>query len=332
LLLTNRLSVRTAAALSAGFALPVLALLAAFAANDALRELYDATIAYNLRYSGETYTGPMQPLAYLLTFPVRHARVDGLWLIGCAGCAVLVVDSFRASNRTRLLPVAWVAAACIAITINGSRDLPQYFIQAAPALALAAAWAGAVLWTRRLIVNVIVLAIVAFGVWRVNNFQKLVDNTWHDTRYMFGTSTREEHLARYGEPGERKYSAILVERLAEHLKAHSSDTEPVYIFGFSCGAYVKAQRVSPSRFFWSRPVIAGFNDSVPGYGAAGVLADLQRRPPAIVALQEIDWLGDVDNSAHYFTTHPILGPWLRSNYAKTDGPQGFETWARRGHP
>ena len=62
--------------------------------------------------------------------------------------------------------------------------------------------------------------------------------------------------------------------------------------GFSCGAYVKAERVSSSRFFWSRPVIAGFNDGVPGYGAAGVLADLQRRPPAIVALQEIDWLDE----------------------------------------
>lgn len=338
LVLTHRLTVRTAAALAAGVALPVIAFLAVFAINHALPELYDATIAYNLRYSGETYAGPMQPLVYLMTFPVRHARVDALWLIGCAGCAVLIMTALRTSfwtstgYRARLLPVVWVAAACVAIAINGSRDLPQYFVQAAPALALAAAWAGSILLTRRRVVNVILLAVVAFGVWRVNNFQKLVENTWHDTRYVFGASTREEHLARYGEPGERKYSAILVERLAEHLRTHSSEYDLVYIFGFSCGAYVKAGRVSPSRFFWSRPVIAGFNESVPGYGAAGVLADLQRMPPAIVALQEIDWLGDVDNSAHYFTTHPLLGPWLRTNYAKTDGPLGFETWARRGTP
>jgi hypothetical protein len=38
-----------------------------------------------------------------------------------------------------------VAAACLSIAVNGSRGLPQYFLQAGPALALAfgvaAAWA-----------------------------------------------------------------------------------------------------------------------------------------------------------------------------------------------
>src|SRR5262249_50919317 len=94
----------------------------------------------------------------------------------------------------------------------------------------------------------------------------------------------------------------------------------------------KAHRVSASRFFWSRPVIAGFNDGVPGYGAAGVLEDLTRRPPAIIALQQVDWLGDVDSPAHYFTTPPLLGPWLRDNYAAGGGSGGLRSVDPAGDP
>ncbi len=311
-----------------GFVIPVAGMLALFAARGALPDFYDATITYNVQYSGETYAGPLDAVRYLLTFPIQRARVDALWLVGGAGCAVLLVAA--AWGRDRLIAPAWVAAACLAIAINSSRGLPQYFIQAGPALALAAAWAGTLLWTRRAAVNAIVLVLVGYGVWRVNNFQKLAENTWHDTRYVFGMSTREQHLARYGEPNVRKYSASAVENLAAYLRAHSAPADRVLIFGFSPGAYVKADRVSASRFFWSRPVIAGFNDGVEGYGAAGLLSDLERQAPTVIALQQVDWLDDVDNSSHYFTTHPQLGPWLRASYTPDPGPEGFDIWLRRG--
>jgi hypothetical protein len=266
---------------------------------------------------------------YLLTFPVRHARVDALWLLGCGGCAVLLVAARRA--RERLLPVAWVAAACLTIAINGSRDLPQYFVQAAPALALAAAWAAAVLWTRRRMVNAVAAIVIAIAVWRVNDFTKLVDNTWHDARYMTGRIGRVEHLARYGERSTRKYSALAVAELGEFMRSHSAPADAVYVFGFSGGAYVLAERVSASRFFWSRPVIAGFNEGRPGYGVSGLLEDLRRRPPAIVALQRRDWLPDVDDSAHFFMTTPALAGWLQASYDSVNGPEGFDLWMPRGH-
>ena len=85
-------------------------------------------------------------MSYLFTFPIRHARVDALWLVGGAGCAILLVAGDDAGLE-RLIPVAWTAAACLTIAINGSRDLPQYFVQAAPALALAAAWGATFLRT-----------------------------------------------------------------------------------------------------------------------------------------------------------------------------------------
>jgi hypothetical protein len=101
------------------------------------------------------------------------------------------------------------------------------------------------------------------------------------------------------------------------------------VFGFSCGAYVEADRASASRFFWSRPVIAGFNDGQPGYGASGLLDDLRRTTPAIVALQQRDWFPDVDDSAHFFMANAPLAGWLRASYDQVDAVPGFDVWLRR---
>lgn len=328
LFLLNRLTIGQIAALVVGALMPPLMFFAVLWRGGAVHDLYAATIQYNLGYSRETYSGPIHLIRYLFTFPIAHARVDALWLVGGAGCILLLLAAFW--KRERLLAPAWVAAACLVIAVNGSRGLPQYFVQAGPALALAAAWAGAMLWTRWRIVNVLALAVIAVGVWRVNNFQKLVENTWHDAKYIVRAIDKDQHLARYGEPNQQKYSALSVERLSDYLRTHSEPADRVYVFGFSPGAYVKADRVSASRFFWSRPVIAGFGEGKPGYGAAGVLADLQRKAPKLIALQQVDWLGDVDNSSHYFTTHPLLGPWLSANYIQTTGPEGFDMWMWRG--
>ena len=323
----KRLTREAAGALAAGFALPVLAFGLWFGAGHTLTDLYDATIVYNVRYSGETYQGPLHALTYLLTFPIQHARVDALWLLGGAGCAVLLPAAWW--RRDRLVAVGWVAAACLTIAINGSRDLPQYFVQAAPALALAAAWAGTLLFTRSRTVNAIIGLLVVIAVWRVNDFSKLVDNTSHDAKYILGQMTRTEHLARYGDRSTRKYSALAIDELAAFMRLHSEPADPVYVFGFSSGAYVGAGRRSASRFVWSRPVIVGFNDGKPGYGVSGLLDDLRRTPPAIVALQQRDWYPDVDDSAHFFMTSPPLAGWLREGYELVPGPEGFDVWMKR---
>lgn len=327
LFIWKRATPRAIAVLAAGFLLPVAAFGIWFAAGGALTDLYDATILYNLRYSGETYQGPLSAIAYLMTFPIRHARVDALWLVGGGGCAALLAASWW--RRDGLIAVAWVAAACLSIAINGSRELPQYFVQAAPALALAAAWAGSRLRAPWRLANVAVIAIVLVAVWRVNDFTKLVDNTWHDARYALGRTTRTDHLARYGDRSTRKYSALAMDELGAFLRSHSGPADTVYVFGFSSGAYVAADRRSASRFFWSRPVIVGFNDGKPGYGVSGLLDDLRRRSPTIVALQQRDWYPDVDDSAHFFMTTPALADWLRGSYERVAATEGFDVWIRR---
>ena len=323
----DRLTLQAVSRIAAGFLIPVAAFTTWFAFGHALSDLYDATILYNVRYSGETYEGPLHAVAYLLTFPIRHARVDALWLVGGAGCAVLLVAARR--DIVRLIPVAWTAAACLTIAINGSRDLPQYFVQAAPALALAAAWGATFIRTRWLVVNAAIAMAVLVAVYRVDDFNKLAENTWHDAKYALGRTTWAEHLARYGDRSTRKYSAQAMDELATFMRNRTASSDTVYIFGFSSGAYVSAGRMSASRFFWSRPVIVGFNEGKAGYGVSGLLADVRRNRPAIVALQQRDWYPDVDDSAHFFMSTPALAEWLRESYQHVQGPEGFDVWSRQ---
>jgi hypothetical protein len=278
----------------------------------------------------------LDAIRYLVIFPVAHARVDALWTLGGAGCLVLLAAAI--GGRERLVPVIWVAAACASIAINGSRSLPQYFIQANPALAIAAGWAGALAWSwaHRSLGRASKLAAAAaaivliVAVWRVNQFPKLVEQTVFDARHALGAIPRDAYLARYDD--DRKYSALAAATLGDYLRAHSAPGERVFVFGFTCAAYVEADRASASRFFWSRPVIVGFNQGQPGYGTAGLLSDLNINRPAVIALQQRDWAPDVDDSGEFFMASAPLAGWLRAYYEPASGPEGFAIWLRRTSP
>jgi len=238
-------------------------------------------------------------------------------------------------NRERLVAPVWVAAACLSIAVNGSRGLPQYFVQANPALALAAGWGAIEAWRliqaragrHALAVGLAGVAIVAVAVWRVDQFPKLLEQTLFDARYALGRIDRTTYLSRYGD--DRKFSALSAAALADTIRARTREGDPIYIFGFTCASYVQGDRASASRFFWSRPVIAGFETGRPGYGVEGLLADLERTPPALVALQRKDWAPDVTDSADFFMATPPLAAWLEAHYVRTDGPDAFDVWVRR---
>ena len=276
-------------------------------------------------------------IRYLFVAPIRHAQVDPIWFVGGVGCLFMLFVSVRALAQRRLvtgwIPILWVALACVSIAINGSRDLPQYFLQAAPALALAAGMAAAIGFPRLPSVGRwIVVLLLAAATWRVgaDPFPKLARNVWHDTQYALGRIDRRAHLAKYGSRDVDKYSALDNRDLGNFLASHTAPTDTVFIFGYSSGAYVYADRRSASRFFWSRPVIVGFNGSDPGYGVNGLRADLELRKPAYILLQERDW-PDSQSSAPFFLSQPRLDGFLRDHYHRLDPfLEGFRAWERNG--
>jgi 4-amino-4-deoxy-L-arabinose transferase-like glycosyltransferase len=305
------------AALIGGFAIVLIIGVVWFWSRHALRDLWDATIGYNLFYSGETYANRWQMVTYLVTFPVQHARLDALWFLGGLGAAWLTLRTWR-SPRT-IVPALWVAAACLTIAVNGSRGLPQYFLQAGAPLALAAAVAFSQVWPRLTMSGrTVMVVLLAIGAWRITSPEKAIDYTGYDLKYLTGAGggmTREQYLSRFGErASDDKYSALAVHELAQHLAVEGPTRETVLLFGFSPGALVQAHRVSATRFFWSRPIIVGFNTGKPGYGVNGMLDELARTKPVEVVLQRHDWDPDGPDSASFFFSDPRLIDWLRENY------------------
>jgi hypothetical protein len=311
----------------AGFLTPAAITVMVFAAGGALQKLWDATVVYNVRYAGETYATAWSFLAYLVSFPVRHARVDALWLVGGAGSAILVFRSLR--RRILWIPLAWTAAACLAIAVNGSRSLPQYFLQALPPMALSAALAADVFRPLSRTLRALGILVVALAAARVVSFPQAWDATAWDVAHLAGRSDRATYLARFaGRPGD-KYSAPDVAELGGWLRERSTAPDSVYVFGFSSGAYVLSGRRSASRFFWSMPVINRFNDGRPGYGPTGLLEDLSVRRPRLVALQRDDFgPGKQPDSRAWFYSDPELRAWLRGNYRPAGSFDRYELWER----
>jgi len=138
-----------------------------FAITGALHDLWLATITYNLQYSNETYEVGRHPLIYVVTLPFVRARLDMLWFLGGLGGALLV-------GKVRLkaavvVSLAWILAAILSIAINGQRDLPNYFVQANPALALAAAGGLAAGLAGARWMRFAIAAVIVAGLWRVGD-------------------------------------------------------------------------------------------------------------------------------------------------------------------
>ena len=317
--------------IAAGFAIVGTLVVAYFAANGALTDLRLATIDYNLRYSNETYEGRFTVLRYLLTFPLERARIDGLWFLGALG-ALLVVPQGR-SNRSVLVVLAWLAAAAVSIAVNGSRSLPNYFVQANPALALAASAGLFAVLSYPIFVRYGVIALVLAGTWRVGadrpvwglrlwTLPGLVENVRYDLSYLRGHVDRDTYLRRFR---GQKHDALENEQLVRDIVATTSPADRIFVFGFSGGSVSwKSERQSASRFFWSRPVLIEFASDVPGYGSAGLLADLRRNPPAVVALQNEEW-----RSREFFMSNAGLRTWLEAGYRIDRETPMFTVWRRQ---
>ena len=261
--------------------------------------------------------------------PLERARVDLLWFLGGLG-AVLLVG--RRGLGGALVTWAWLGAAILSVAINGGRDAPNYFVQAHVVLALAAAAGLDTLEWRPRVLGYAVAVVILVGLWRVGDdpglrvrlggLPGLVDNVRFDLQYARGRVDRDTYLARFS---GRKFDALEIDRLARDVDRMTTAADAIYVFGFSGGNVCwQAGRTSASRFFWSYPVIIEFAADRPGYGSAGVLADLQRRPPAVVALQKEQWESDT-----FFLRTPALRAWLDAGYTRDHDTPMFSVWRRR---
>jgi hypothetical protein len=331
--------VRTLVPVAAGGILVSVVVLAFLAAHGAIGDWWLATITYNLSYSGETYSGGWFGAArYAVMMPLHRLRMDFLWFLGGLG-AVLMVTASALPARTRLVVAVWIVAALGSILLNGARDLPQYFLQAKPALALAFAFGLASLLDRSFLVAAATAGAILIGLWRVGTdapgplgfrwggLPQLAENVGFDLAYATGRVERRAYLARF--KGQQKYDAVESEDLTTLIRTTTAPGETIFVLGYSTGVYLEAGRLSASRFFWSRPVVIEFAADQPGYGSRGLLTDLERARPSVVALQKQDW-GPREPVSHDFMLNtPHLRAWLDANYVQERDTPFYSIWRRR---
>ncbi len=340
----QRRPARAMALVAAGVAGFSLLAIGHFAARGALADLWRATIDYNLQYSGETYGGTLGVLTYPFTMPIARARVDLLWFLGLAGAGALAI--WCRQHRGSVVVLAWLAAVVRSIGVNGARGLPQYFIQAPPALAFAfVVGVLGMAWQSR-VGRAIAIVVLVAGFWRVGSeptpvwqprlggLPQVVSNLGSDLSAITGRLDARSHLALFTrEDGGGKFPIVVVSDLADRLRSTTKPDEPVLAFGFAGGGILaRSDRESATRFFWSRPIVVDFARGVPGYGPEGLLDDLRQRPPAVVVLQKHDWrLGEpnVPNSIEYFMANPALRQWLEAGYRLEDDNADFAIWRRQ---
>jgi hypothetical protein len=185
------------------------------------------------------------------------------------------------------------------------------------------------LWVRGLVAVLLLVAVWRVGPdtpvlgMRLASLPGLVENVRFDVQYARGELDRDEYLRRFR---GQKHDALEIDSLTRYIRETTAPTDPILVFGFSGGSVSwKAERVSSSRFFWSRPVIIEFAADRPGYGSGGLLKDLQRRPPAVVALQKEEW-----RSYDFFMNNEPLRNWLQSEYRIDHETPMFSVWRRTG--
>jgi hypothetical protein len=161
---------------------------------------------------------------------------------------------------------------------------------------------------------------------RLGGLPEAVRNTWFDLNYARGRVDRASYLARFQEQADTKYVPVAADQLLARVRAETSTTDRILVFGLAASVYVNGPRQSASRFFWSRPVVVEFGKGRPGYGSAGLLQDLQRASPALIALQK-HW-GDPDPD-DFFMHNPPLRGWLETGYVLEDDAAEFAIWRRR---
>ena len=225
--------VKDASALIAGAIVPVAIIFSWMAGAGALKDLIDATIDYNLQYSGETYPSRPAMLLYLMTFPIRQARLDSLWFLGGLGSAVLItvgVGAFAGGKRTLAVPscswrrCGWRRRA-LRSRSTAVADLPRYLSAGQRTSCARRRHCGrVVLAPVRPLWRTLTAGLLAIAVLRIANFER-----WPTPRHTIwltcaARSAAAQYLSRFGraDSGD-KYSAKAVADLASYLRdAHPS--------------------------------------------------------------------------------------------------------------
>lgn len=239
----------------------------------------------------------------------RRMKTDEVWALGTTAAAV-AMGAWRWRHTkpaaVAALGVFWLAAALLAIVLNGPRMFQTYFMPALVPLCLLGAWlldqafAPARRW--RLATAALVVALIAIMLVRSGSPRRAADVTRADTLQLFGSTERQDYLHRFQSRATQAFSAADAETLADYLRARTGPDERVFIFGMTASAYFLSGRLPASRFLFVYPAVSNMADR-PEFRVETLAAELSRTAPRYIVLQRHNrdsfsgWRADVSFAA-----------------------------------
>lgn len=276
---SRRAHLRLFVVLLVGFAVPVIAFVAYFAAHHALA---DARY-YAFTYNSTIYIPEIPRLERLsmmrrpFELALQHAPAVFVLALGAAGALLLHV--FRALRsaplRTPLLPwliLGWSAAGIVSTGLSG-RGFSHYSAQVVPGFSLAAGWAISRLIALRRPANRRIFRLFASAV---------VVLTALSLCYDYSRSAR---ALSPDDDFPKEIGALIA--------SHSAPSDRVFVWGYFPEFYYFARRLPATRFVytvfvtgmipWTNldPLKDTSYASVPG-SRDDLLADLERHPPTVI--------------------------------------------------
>ncbi|MBX3736399.1 MAG: hypothetical protein KF715_06920 [Candidatus Didemnitutus sp.] len=318
---------RTLLALTAGFALPVLLVLAYYAARGALGDFVFYTWTYNVRYYGPAVAATERAATALLPLRLLFVAAPlllGIVLAGVAAAIFHVVQRQRTAaedlaNPLRLYLLAWAASATLGAAAGG-RGFDHYAIQTLPALCAGAGW----------VLGGLSALALGRGVPTLR-------------RWAAAAAIVVVVLPLASAAGRARTRTLPIDpsvRVARFIAARTAPDERIFAWGYHPDIYLFADRVAGSRFVYASfqtgllpwtnvaPEIDTRATVVPG-AMETLLRDLQASRPAFI----------VDCSAgpnrhwqKYPLAHfPSLAAFIERNYVPVESAQfvaqGFRLFA-----
>jgi len=306
-----------------------------YAANGALRDLYEAVFLFNVRYHNRfQLLREWRQTGAALLYIIRPLYAAALLALLAMAIAVMQKE-WRAVG----LGLAWLVLAFATVFWQAGFARSHYVLVLAPMIFLASLGLdGAIKMlttlsrddTYRRVASVCVTSVCCCLI--LVNLAGLSAGRWEKFVMLLNSRLpREKYHATFwlkGAPGRSGYSFQELREIAAYLEEQTTPEQTVYVWGFRPLIAYLAHRHMPTRFIFRYPLTRANN---PGWWAE-VLSDLDRSPPVFFVVV-LDDRGryQPETSKEALESNAALSLFLHSRYELDRTMADFEIYRLRAN-
>ncbi|MGI8554652.1 MAG: ArnT family glycosyltransferase [Dehalococcoidia bacterium] len=154
---------------------------------------------------------------------------------------------------------------------------------------------------------------------------------WQDfVLYFAKPSSRHGFYNQFGPYGGGPYSYLADEEAGRYLQLHTQPGDQIYIFGYEALVYLLSGRESPSRFFYTFPVISAWS---PPAWQSELMQDLAQKRPRYILIEANEgapWITGLHEDTAQYAAHfaPLQGL-LAERYTREKQIEDFTVYRLR---